>query len=205
MKISSRHTNHTLSATDGGKEPHMPLTDLVRYLNTRDRDQRPFLRLDDPFHATPTGAVAHYARITLESDYAPIHVAGSGSLHGHAADDAKAPAGIAADLLNVASGLVDEVQPARRRWKRACCSIKPDHPRRRAGRCSVWGWWGCASARKSSAAASKSTPRQGRARQCSCTCRPRRCERLVGTENRVRTAVKRGMTPLQAYERFGAF
>lgn len=63
----------------------MPLTDLVRYLNTRDRDQRPFLRLDDPFHATPTGAVAHYARITLDSRYAPIYVGASGSLHGHAA------------------------------------------------------------------------------------------------------------------------
>ncbi|MBY0341025.1 MAG: EAL domain-containing protein [Rhodocyclaceae bacterium] len=63
----------------------MPLTDLVRYLNTRDRDQRPFTRLDDPFQATPTGAVAHYARIRLDSSYAPIHVAGSGSLHGHAA------------------------------------------------------------------------------------------------------------------------
>jgi len=32
-----------------------------------------------------------------------------------------------------------------------------------------------------------------------------RCEKLVGTENRVRTAVKRGMTPLEAYEKFGAF
>jgi 4-hydroxy-4-methyl-2-oxoglutarate aldolase len=32
-----------------------------------------------------------------------------------------------------------------------------------------------------------------------------RCERLVGTENRVRMAVKRGMTPLAAYEKFGAF
>ena len=32
-----------------------------------------------------------------------------------------------------------------------------------------------------------------------------RCEALVGTENRVRTAVKRGMTPLAAYEKFGAF
>ena len=32
-----------------------------------------------------------------------------------------------------------------------------------------------------------------------------RCERLVGTENKVRTAVKRGMTPLAAYEKFGAF
>ena len=32
-----------------------------------------------------------------------------------------------------------------------------------------------------------------------------RCERLVGTENRVRTAVKRGMTPLAAYEKFGSF
>lgn len=61
----------------------MPLTDLIRYLNTRDRDQRPFLRLDDPFRATPTGAEAHYARITLESGYAPIHVGASGSLHGH--------------------------------------------------------------------------------------------------------------------------
>ena len=63
----------------------MPLTDLVRYLNARDRDQRPFLRLDDPFVATATGALAHYARITLDSAYAPIHVGGSGSLHGHAA------------------------------------------------------------------------------------------------------------------------
>jgi len=33
----------------------------------------------------------------------------------------------------------------------------------------------------------------------------KRCEALVGTENRVRTAVKRGMAPLAAYEKFGAF
>src|SRR5436309_9219869 len=32
-----------------------------------------------------------------------------------------------------------------------------------------------------------------------------RCERLLGTENKVRTAVKRGMTPLEAYQKFGAF
>lgn len=64
----------------------MPLTDLVRYLNARDRDQRPFLRLDDPFVATESGAEAHYARITLASHYAPIYVGGSGSLHGHAAE-----------------------------------------------------------------------------------------------------------------------
>jgi regulator of RNase E activity RraA len=32
-----------------------------------------------------------------------------------------------------------------------------------------------------------------------------RCERLVGTENRVRAAVKRGMPPLEAYEKFGSF
>lgn len=63
----------------------MPLTDLVRYLNARDRDQRPFLRLDDPFVATESGAEAHYARITLASRYAPIYLGGSGSLHGHAA------------------------------------------------------------------------------------------------------------------------
>lgn len=63
----------------------MPLTDLVRYLNVRDRDQRPFLRLDDPFVATENGAEAHYARIRLASHYAPIYVGGSGSLHGHAA------------------------------------------------------------------------------------------------------------------------
>lgn len=85
MKLSFRHTNSTVSAQPGGKESHMPLTDLVRYLNSRDRDQRPFLRLDDPFVATATGAEAHYARITLNSEYAPIHVGGSGSLHGHAA------------------------------------------------------------------------------------------------------------------------
>src|SRR6266849_5826599 len=32
-----------------------------------------------------------------------------------------------------------------------------------------------------------------------------RCEKLVGTENAVRNAVKRGMTPLAAYEKFGSF
>jgi regulator of RNase E activity RraA len=33
----------------------------------------------------------------------------------------------------------------------------------------------------------------------------RACERLVGTESKVRTAVKRGLTPLAAYEKFGSF
>jgi regulator of RNase E activity RraA len=32
-----------------------------------------------------------------------------------------------------------------------------------------------------------------------------KCEALLGTEGRVRAAVKRGMPPLQAYEKFGAF
>jgi 4-hydroxy-4-methyl-2-oxoglutarate aldolase len=32
-----------------------------------------------------------------------------------------------------------------------------------------------------------------------------RCEKLVGTENKVRAAVRRGMLPLTAYEQFGAF
>src|SRR2546422_3305661 len=32
-----------------------------------------------------------------------------------------------------------------------------------------------------------------------------RCEKLVGTENKVRTAVRSGMTPLAAYQKFGAF
>jgi 4-hydroxy-4-methyl-2-oxoglutarate aldolase len=32
-----------------------------------------------------------------------------------------------------------------------------------------------------------------------------RCEKLVGTENKVRTAVRRGLTPLAAYDKFGAF
>ena len=32
-----------------------------------------------------------------------------------------------------------------------------------------------------------------------------RCERLVGTEGKIRTAVRRGMPPLEAYEKFGAF
>ena len=32
-----------------------------------------------------------------------------------------------------------------------------------------------------------------------------RCEKLVGTENKVRAAVRRGMTPLDAYEKFGSF
>jgi regulator of RNase E activity RraA len=32
-----------------------------------------------------------------------------------------------------------------------------------------------------------------------------RCEKLVGTENAVRKAVKRGMPPLAAYEKFGSF
>ncbi|HTJ97212.1 MAG TPA: EAL domain-containing protein, partial [Rhodocyclaceae bacterium] len=63
----------------------MPLTDVVRYLNARDRDQRPFLRLDDPFYATIRGAIARYARITLDSVYAPIRSGSSGRLYGHAA------------------------------------------------------------------------------------------------------------------------
>jgi 4-hydroxy-4-methyl-2-oxoglutarate aldolase len=33
----------------------------------------------------------------------------------------------------------------------------------------------------------------------------RRCEQLVGTENKVRSAVRRGMAPLAAYQKFGAF
>jgi regulator of RNase E activity RraA len=33
----------------------------------------------------------------------------------------------------------------------------------------------------------------------------RRCEKLVGTENRVRSAVRRGMTPLAAYQKLGSF
>ena len=32
-----------------------------------------------------------------------------------------------------------------------------------------------------------------------------RCEKLVGTENRVRAAVRRGMTPLAAYQKLGSF
>ncbi|MDP3766946.1 MAG: RraA family protein, partial [Dehalococcoidia bacterium] len=32
-----------------------------------------------------------------------------------------------------------------------------------------------------------------------------RAERLVGTENAVRRAVRRGMTPLEAYAKFGSF
>jgi regulator of RNase E activity RraA len=32
-----------------------------------------------------------------------------------------------------------------------------------------------------------------------------RCERLLGTENKVRTAVRRGLPPLAAYEKFGVF
>lgn len=32
-----------------------------------------------------------------------------------------------------------------------------------------------------------------------------RCERLVGTESKVRLAMRRGMTPLQAYEKYGSF
>jgi 4-hydroxy-4-methyl-2-oxoglutarate aldolase len=33
----------------------------------------------------------------------------------------------------------------------------------------------------------------------------KKCEALVGTEGKVRAAVRRGMVPLQAYEKFGAF
>ena len=32
-----------------------------------------------------------------------------------------------------------------------------------------------------------------------------RCEKLVGTENKVRSAVKRGMLPLEAYDKYGVF
>jgi regulator of RNase E activity RraA len=32
-----------------------------------------------------------------------------------------------------------------------------------------------------------------------------RCERLVNTEHRVRAALRRGMSPLDAYKKFGSF
>jgi hypothetical protein len=32
-----------------------------------------------------------------------------------------------------------------------------------------------------------------------------KCERLLSTENRVRDAVRKGMAPLAAYEKFGVF
>ncbi len=63
----------------------MPLTDVVRYLNTRDRDQRPFLRFNDPFQATPTGAIARYAGLVLNSRYAPVRNAVTNQLYGHVA------------------------------------------------------------------------------------------------------------------------
>ncbi|HUF94278.1 MAG TPA: RraA family protein [Candidatus Limnocylindria bacterium] len=33
----------------------------------------------------------------------------------------------------------------------------------------------------------------------------KKCEALVGTESKVRTAIKRGLLPLEAYEKFGVF
>jgi regulator of RNase E activity RraA len=32
-----------------------------------------------------------------------------------------------------------------------------------------------------------------------------RCEKLVGTESAVRKGIRRGLTPLAAYEKFGTF
>lgn len=63
----------------------MPLTDVVRYLNARDRESRPHAQIDDPFVAVPQGAVARYARITLSSSYAPIRSGQGDNLYGHAA------------------------------------------------------------------------------------------------------------------------
>lgn len=62
----------------------MPLTDVVRYLNARDREQRPFLRSTAPFVATPEGAYGRYANLRLDSHHAPIYNAQTGSLYGHA-------------------------------------------------------------------------------------------------------------------------
>ena len=63
----------------------MPLTDVVRYLNARDRETRPFAHLDDPYHAVEHGAIVRYARIALSSSYAPVRSSQSDHVYGHVA------------------------------------------------------------------------------------------------------------------------
>ena len=67
-----------------------------------------------------------------------------------------------------------------------------DHDRDRRGSSPATGWWAT--------------------RTASSSCLPARAEDVlraaeekVGTENLVRDAVRDGMTPLEAFERYGAF
>ena len=62
-----------------------PLSDLVRYLNTRTDLLAPDTQLKHPFVPSETGAFVHFANLRLESRYLPIVDTRSGQLHGHAA------------------------------------------------------------------------------------------------------------------------
>lgn len=65
--------------------PDSPLTDLVRFLNTRSDALSPQSRLKTPFLPSETGAFAHFAGLRLESRYLRIVDTASGQLHGHTA------------------------------------------------------------------------------------------------------------------------
>lgn len=65
--------------------PDSPLTDLVRFLNTRSDALSQQSRLRTPFVPSETGAFVHFAGLRLESRYLRIVDTASGQLHGHAA------------------------------------------------------------------------------------------------------------------------
>lgn len=63
----------------------MPLTDLVRFLNTRADHRSHGACFSTPFVSTATGVFVHFANLRLESRFIPVIEASTGKLHGHTA------------------------------------------------------------------------------------------------------------------------
>ena len=63
----------------------MPLTELVRYLNTRSQGHTPALQPPAPFLSRDGKVLAHFANLQLGSQFLPIVETGTGRVHGHAA------------------------------------------------------------------------------------------------------------------------
>ena len=62
----------------------MPLTDLVRNLNSHHADSAPEFASQTPFVAAEGRVFANFAGIRLESAFVPVEETASGRLHGHA-------------------------------------------------------------------------------------------------------------------------
>lgn len=63
----------------------MPLTDLVRYLNSRSQAHTPSLQPPAPFLVQHGKVQAHFANLQLGSQFLPIVETATGRVHGHAA------------------------------------------------------------------------------------------------------------------------